>query len=332
MLFNSFAFLFFFPIVTITYFLLPYRFRVPFLLLASCIFYAAFIPAYLLILFFLISVDFWAGKKIEAEEGERRWRFLLLSIFANGGVLFFFKYFNFFNDNLNALFHAVGTGFQVPYLNILLPLGLSFHVFQSMSYTIEVYRKRVPAEKNFFIFALYVMFYPQLTAGPIERPYRLLPQLHKNYDFSAVRVASGLRLMLWGFFKKVVIADQIAGIVDIVYKSPAEFSGPMLIAAMALFTYQFYCDFSGYTDIARGAARVMGYELTINFDIPFSATSVADFWRKWHISLSSWIRDYIFTPLSVRWRHLGKMGVALALLVSFLFSGLWHGAGWKFAI
>lgn len=330
MLFNSLAFLLFFPVVTALYFLLPGRFRTALLLVASSIFYAAFIPAYLLILLFLIVIDYWAGRAIEATEGKRRFHVLLVSILANGGMLFFFKYFNFFNGNLSLLSHAVGYSFTFPHLDILLPLGLSFHVFQSLSYTIEVYRKNVPAEQNFFIFALYVMFYPQLTAGPIERAHRLLPQLHAMHDFNYVRVVSGLRLMMWGFFKKVVIADQLGGLVDYVYNDPSNFPGTALVVATAMFAYEIYCDFSGYTDIARGAARVMGINLMQNFNLPYSATTVTEFWKRWHMSLTSWIRDYIFMPLAVRWRHSGSVGLAGGLIVAFLFSGLWHGASWMF--
>ena len=332
MIFSSFEFLVFFPVVTLLYFLLAPKSRVFLLLLAGCVFYSFFIPAYLLILIFLITVDYWVGKVIERTEGRRRLHFLWLSIFANGGVLFFFKYFNFFNENLGGLVHLLGFSLTIPHLEILLPLGLSFHVFQSLSYTIEVYRKNVPAEQNFFIYALYVMFYPQLVAGPIERPGHLLPQLHKTYVFDYVHVVRGLQLMAWGFFKKMIIADRIGIIVDQVYGNATLYSGPMLVLATVLFAYQLYCDFSGYSDIARGAARVMGYDLTINFNRPYDATTIGDFWRRWHISFSSWLRDYIYTPLKTRWHTWGVWGMVVAALITFFFSGLWHGAKWTFVI
>ncbi len=332
MLFNSLEFLIFFPVVTVAYFLLPYRYRTVLLLLASCFFYAAFVPAYLLILLFLISVDFWAGGALERAEGKRRFQILLASVLANASMLIFFKYFNFLNDNLNILARFLDLHLTIPHLDILLPVGLSFHVFQSVSYTIEVYRKRAPAEKSFLTFALYVMFYPQLVAGPIERPQRLLPQLHKNYDFDYARVTSGVQLMAWGIFKKVVIADQLGLVVDSVYADPAHAPGTALVLATVFFAYQLYCDFSGYTDIARGAARVMGIELMRNFNFPYNATTVTEFWRRWHISLSSWIRDYIFMPVTVALRRRGALGIVGGFLVAFFFVGLWHGASWMFVV
>ena len=328
MLFNSLAFLVFFPIVTAIYFAVPYRFRWIPLLAASCYFYMAFIPVYILILFFTIAVDYVAGIAIEDSTGRRRRLFLLASIAANVGVLAFFKYFNFLNANLAELASFIHWNYPIGSLGIILPIGLSFHTFQSLSYTIEVYRGKYRAERHLGIFALYVMFYPQLVAGPIERPQNVLPQLHQKHDFDYRRVTDGLKLMAWGFFKKVVIADRVAILVNHVYAQPAAYEGLPLIVATVLFAYQIYCDFSGYSDIALGSAQVMGIRLMKNFDSPYSSASISEFWRRWHISLSTWFRDYLYIPLGgnrvAKWRWYTN------LMVTFLVSGLWHGANWTF--
>lgn len=330
MLFNSFSFLVFFPFVTAVYFVLPFRFRWAWLLVASAYFYMAFIPAYILILCFTILIDYIAGISIQNAQGRRRKLFLLMSLCANIGVLAFFKYFNFLNANLEALAYFLRWNYPIGYLGILLPIGLSFHTFQSMSYTIEVYKGRYAAERHPGYLALYVLFYPQLVAGPIERPQNLLPQFHTPHKFDAARVADGLRLMLWGFFKKMVIADQLALFVNPVYNNVTDYQGLVLIVATALFAYQIYCDFSGYTDIARGAARVMGIDLMQNFDQPYLATSISNFWRRWHISLSSWFRDYVYIPLGgSRVPHARQY---VNLMLTFMISGLWHGASWTFVI
>ena len=330
MLFNSLDFLIFFPVVTAGYFGLPHRFRWAWLLIASCYFYMAFIPAYILILFFVITIDYVAGIAIENALGRRRKLFLLMSLLANIGTLAIFKYFNFLNGNLAGLATAFHWNYPIPALAIILPIGLSFHTFQSMSYTIEVYRGKFKAERHPGIFALYVMFFPQLVAGPIERPYNLLPQLHAQHTFDYQRVTDGLKLMAWGFFKKIVIADRLAIPVNQVYANPHEYTGISLIVATIFFAYQIYCDFSGYSDIAIGAAQVMGFKLMTNFNRPYFSQSIAEFWRRWHISLSSWFRDYLYIPLGgnrvAAWRW------QLNLLIVFLVSGLWHGANWTFVI
>jgi len=332
MLFNSVAFLIFFPIVTIIYFLLPHRFRWLWLLGASCYFYMAFVPVYILILGGTIVIDYFAGIWIQNAQGQRRRLFLVLSIISNVGVLAAFKYFNFLNDNLSLLLHGAGYQNPIPFLKILLPIGLSFHTFQAMSYTIEVYRGNQPAEKHFGIYALYVMFYPQLVAGPIERPQNMLHQFHekKTYDYDNLR--RGICLIVWGLFKKVVIADRLALFVDQVYDTPHSYHGLPLIVATVFFAFQIYFDFSGYSDIARGAARAMGFNLMINFNFPFTSTSIGEFWRKWHISLSTWFNDYVFSPILIAKRNWGKRAVLFALFVTFFISGLWHGAGWNFVI
>ena len=346
MSFISLTFLIFFPIVTVLYFAIPQQYRWLLLLAASCYFYMAFIPAYILILGFTILVDFFAGILIEGAHGKRRKLLLTVSLVSNIGVLFIFKYFNFFNDNLNALATAIHWNYSYEGLSILLPIGLSFHTFQAMSYTIEIYRGNTKAERHLGYFALYVLFYPQLVAGPIERPQNLLPQFFEKHDFDYQRVTDGLKLMAWGFFKKIVVADRLAVAVNVVYLAPQKYSGIPLIIATYFFAFQIYCDFSGYTDIARGAAKVMGFNLMKNFDRPYSSTSVAEFWTRWHISLSTWFKDYLFTPLA-RWHNARRpekspasSGRRMAshwvryfdIYLVFLISGLWHGANWTFLI
>lgn len=333
MLFNSLEFALFFPIVTILYFLLPHKFRWFHLLLVSCIFYMAFVPVYILILFFTIVIDYYAGIFIENATGKARKRYLAISIVANVGVLVVFKYYNFFIENINTLlynFHVSSNGFC--YLNILLPVGLSFHTFQAMSYTIEIYRGNQKAERHFGIYSLYVMFYPQLVAGPIERPQNILHQFYEKHSFDYSRVIAGLSRMLFGFFKKVVIADRLGLYVDGVYNNLERHNSVSIAIAVVFFAIQIFCDFSGYSDIALGSAKVMGFELMENFKQPFRSKSVTEFWRKWHISLSTWFNDYLFTPFIVKFRELDKMSVVLGLLITFTLSGLWHGAGWNFAI
>ncbi|TND09364.1 MAG: membrane bound O-acyl transferase MBOAT family protein [Bacteroidetes bacterium] len=330
MLFNSWSFLLFFPLVTAVYFLLPHRFRWIHLLAASALFYAAFIPAYLLILAFTIGVDYFAGIWIEQAQGRKRKMFLLFSIVANVGTLAVFKYYNFFIENANGLLEWLGYPVDWSLWNIILPVGLSFHTFQAMSYTIEVYRGKQKAERHPGIYALYVMFYPQLVAGPIERPQNLLPQFRREHTFSSQRLADGLRLMLWGLFKKVVIADRLAVYVNAVYADPQDAHYLNLLLATFFFAIQIYCDFSGYSDMAIGAAKTMGFDLMTNFRRPYFAAGIAEFWSRWHISLSTWFKDYLYIPLGGN--RLGKARTMLNLAIVFLVSGFWHGAKWTFVI
>ena len=348
MLFNSAEFcLLFFPLVTALYFLLPKNLRWLLLLGASCWFYMAFVPLFILILAFTIGVDYVAGIAIERSGGTKRKAYLVASIIANVGVLAIFKYWDFLNGNLEALFGGIGITNHVPKLRewtffgflpagMVLPIGLSFHTFQSLSYTIEVYRGHQKAERRFGIFALYVMFYPQLVAGPIERPGNLLNQLNATdgqgirSDFEYVRVVQGLKQMLWGFFKKLVIADRCGVLVDEVYGDPAHYGAASLVLATVLFALQIYGDFSGYTDIALGAARVMGFNLMVNFRTPYRSASISEFWGRWHISLSSWFRDYLYIPLGGN--RVAKWRWYFNLFFVFLVSGLWHGANWTYVI
>lgn len=348
MLFNSAEFcLLFFPLVTALYFLLPKGWRWLLLLVASCWFYMAFVPLFILILAFTIGVDYFAGRWIERSEGQRRRFFLVASIIANVGVLAVFKYWDFINGNLTDLLGSLGISYHVPKLNewtfwgwlpagLVLPIGLSFHTFQSLSYTIEVYRGHQKAERHFGVFALYVMFYPQLVAGPIERPANLLNQLTTTgtkgirSDFDHARVVWGSKQMLWGFFKKLVIADRCGAVVDQVYGEIGQYEALSLLLATYLFAIQIYCDFSGYTDIALGAARVMGFDLMVNFRTPYRSASISEFWSRWHISLSTWFRDYLYIPLGGN--RVAKWRMYINLLIVFLVSGLWHGANWTYVI
>jgi alginate O-acetyltransferase complex protein AlgI len=298
------------------------------LLISSCYFYMSFVPIYILILGFTIVVDYFAGILIEKNTGRKRKLFLTASLIANIGVLAVFKYYNFLNENLTILLKGFNVVNHVPYLAILLPIGLSFHTFQAMSYTIEVYRGKQKAERNFGIYSLYVMFYPQLVAGPIERPQNLLYQFRQKHSFEYQRVVDGLKLMAWGLFKKVVIADQLSTVVSSIYDQPHAYHGLNLLIATIFFAFQIFCDFSGYTDIALGAAKVMGFTLMKNFNSPYHAVSISDFWSRWHISLSTWFKDYLYIPL-------GGNRVAIPrwyfnLFIVFLLSGLWHGANWTY--
>lgn len=331
MLFNSLAFLIFFPVVTFLFFILPHKYRWLLLLVSSCFFYMAFIPVYILVLFATIIVDYWAGIYIEKTTDRKTKKiFLIVSLTVTVLILFVFKYFNFFNDNIARLAELIHWNYGIENLKIILPIGLSFHTFQSMSYVIEVFRGNQRAEKSFGIYALYVMFYPQLVAGPIERPQNLLHQFREKHEFNYVRVTEGLKLMAWGMFKKVVIADRLAVMVNQVYANPQEYSGLPLIGATISFAFQIFCDFSGYSDIARGAAQVMGFNLMLNFDRPYFSKSISEFWRRWHISLSTWFKDYLYIPLGGN--RASTLRSVLNLLVTFLVSGLWHGANWTFII
>lgn len=331
MLFNSLQFLLFYIIVTLLYWRLPNALRWVLLLIASCYFYMAFVPIYILILGFTIVIDYFAGIFLEKIADKKAKRiFLIVSLVANIGVLAVFKYYNFLNDNLDSALNQFDYSTPFSTLEILLPIGLSFHTFQAMSYTIEVYRGNQKAEKNFGIYALYVMFYPQLVAGPIERPQNVLWQFHLNHKYDWENMKSGLMQMAFGLFKKVVIADRLATFVDPVYAHPENFSGTTIVIATIFYAFQIYCDFSGYSDIGIGAARTMGYKLMDNFNVPYISKSVGEFWTRWHISLSTWFRDYLYIPLGGNRVSMPKWFTNI--MIVFLVSGLWHGANWTFII
>ncbi len=286
-----------------------------------------FIPIYILILFATIIIDYFAGICIENSQGLLRKRFLILSLITNVGILAVFKYYNFFISNINELFPD-REHFSV--ISIVLPVGLSFHTFQAMSYTIEVYRGNQRAETHFGIYALYVMFYPQLVAGPIERPQNILFQFYEKKIFDFERIARGLKLILFGLVKKVVIADRLAIVVDEVYANPNSYTGIGFVIAAIFFSFQIYCDFSGYSDIAIGSARVLGFDLMKNFRQPYFAKSISEFWSRWHISLSTWFRDYLYIPLGGN--RVSSFRISMNLLIVFMVSGFWHGANWTFIV
>jgi len=356
MLFNSLQFLLFFIVITLSYFGLKWRGRWVLLLLASCYFYMVLKPEYIVILFLTIVIDYIAGIWIERTTGPARRWLLIISLISNLGILAFFKYLGFFTENLTWLFDHInmpdtadrvmnlGNRIFVKVLHLfgepgvasfkdnksILPVGLSFHTFQAMSYTIEVYRGNQKAERHFGIYALYVMFYPQLVAGPIERPQNVLWQFHSQFKYDAENVKAGLMQMAFGLFKKVVIADRLTILVDHTFNNPSEHNGLTLLVATFFFTFQIYCDFSGYSDIAIGAARVMGFNLMENFRTPYIAQSVSEFWRRWHISLSTWFRDYLYIPLGGNRK--GRARQYANLMIVFLASGLWHGPNWTYVI
>ncbi|MCX5662585.1 MAG: MBOAT family protein [Planctomycetota bacterium] len=329
MLFNSIAFAVFFPIVTLVYFLLAHRFRWAWLLAASCLFYAAFIPAFLAILALSIGIDYVAG--IVIEDASPRWRrpALIVSLVANITLLAVFKYAAFIW--LNVADAAFLFDVSLPMLpKIILPIGLSFHTFQAMAYTIEVYRGNQKAERHPGIYALYVMFYPQLVAGPIERPQNLLHQFREPHVVDEARVRDGLSRMLWGLVKKIVIADRLAIAADAVFQSPNGYGEFAPIVGVVCFSLQIYCDFSGYSDIALGAAKVMGFDLMENFRQPYFSRSIPEFWSRWHISLSTWFRDYLYIPLGGN--RVSPRRWCLNIMIVFAVSGLWHGANWTFVV
>jgi D-alanyl-lipoteichoic acid acyltransferase DltB (MBOAT superfamily) len=330
MLFNSLEFLIFYPVVTLVYYLLAQKYRWVWLLAASCYFYMFFKPIYILILGGTIVIDYFVGLNLVKFQGQKRKWLLVASIIANVGILAIFKYYNFFVDNMNSVLTTAGVHGKFSYLDILLPIGLSFHTFQAMSYTIEVYRGNQQPEKHFGIYALYVMFYPQLVAGPIERPQSMLHQFKEKKYFIEENVLYGLKLMLWGFFKKIVVADRLAVFVGNAYDNYVNQTGSTLLLATFFFAVQIYCDFSGYSDIARGAAKTMGFDLMINFRRPYLAANITDFWRRWHISLSSWFKDYVYYPLGGN--KVALMKWCSNILIVFLLSGIWHGANWTFVI
>lgn len=340
MLFNSVQFFLFFPLVTLVYYLLPAKARPYWLLGASYYFYGSWNVRYTALLLFSTAVTYASGLVMEwiqhrpgwsAERIDRGKRLCVAGSFMlNLSVLFLFKYANFAFETLGRVFAVVGMSIPLPTVRFLLPVGISFYTFQALSYTMDVYRGDIYAEKNFFRYALFVSFFPQLVAGPIERSKNLLVQLAKPVRFDWDRIIDGLLLMVWGFFLKLVIADSAAIFVNTVYGDYVTYGGWYLWVATLLFAVQIYCDFGGYSTIAMGAAKVLGIGLMENFDSPYLARSVAEFWRRWHISLSSWFRDYLYIPLGGSRK--GTLRKYFNLMVVFLVSGLWHGASWSFVV
>lgn len=331
MLFNSFEFLIFFIVVIAIYFSIAHKYRWLLLLLSSYFFYGYWEIKYLIIIVVSTLIDFYVGIKIhESNQQSQKKTFLYVSLLSNLSILFVFKYYNFFIDNLSAILKSGGYSYQIPLIEVLLPVGISFYTFQTMSYSVDIYNGKIQPEKKLGIFALFVSFFPQLVAGPIERASHLLPQFHKKQYFDYNRIANGLTLMLWGLFKKIVIADRLAIFVNEVYNNQNEYYGFTLVVATVFFAFQIYCDFSGYSDIAIGTAKVMGFDLMKNFNYPYFSKSIGEFWKRWHISLSTWFRDYVYIPLggnrTVKWRWYYN------IMITFLLSGFWHGAKWTFII
>jgi alginate O-acetyltransferase complex protein AlgI len=328
MLFNSAQFVLFFLFVYPMFFVLGKwapLLQWPFILIASAAFYMAAVPHYILILVLIILIDYFAGLIIAQSTGRKRQAALLVSILSNCAILFFFKYVSFF---VAEILQPLGLTQLPQTFGWELPIGLSFHTFQSLSYIIEVYRGNTSAERRLDRYALYVLFFPQLVAGPIERPQNLLFQFSKNVKFNEEAFRFGAQLVLWGAFKKIVVADRLAYLVDAVYKNYTSAGALTLAIATIAFAFQIYCDFSGYSDIARGIAKMLGIDLMINFERPYFSSSVREFWRRWHISLSTWFRDYVYYPLG------GSRGTfsrhSTNLLITFCVSGLWHGANWTY--
>ena len=339
MQFNSIEFLIFLPIVTVVYFLVPKKIKKLWLLCASYFFYMCWNAKYALLILTSTVVTYASGLLLEkakqpdlpdsAVRRRKKW-IVALSFIINLGILVFFKYFGFALRIISAVAAATHIQFTVPTFDILLPVGISFYTFQALGYTMDVYREDIRAEKNFIQYALFVSFFPQLVAGPIERSGNLIRQLAEPKKFSFDRFREGFLLMLWGLFMKMVLADRIAIFVNTVYGDYTKYSGFYLIVATILFAVQIYCDFGGYSTIAIGAARILGIDLMENFDAPYLSTSVAQFWRRWHISLTSWFRDYLYFPLGGSRK--GKFRKYLNKMIVFLVSGLWHGAGYNFII
>lgn len=329
MLFNSFEFLLFFPVVAIAYFIVPSKYRWLLLLTASYYFYMSWKAEYLALIVISTLIDFFAAKGIEnSNEKSHRNLLLSLSVMTNLGILFYFKYYNFFITEILALLNSMGFHPSVHVMSLALPVGISFYTFQTLSYTIDVYNNKMRAEKHLGIFALYVSYFPQLVAGPIERAKRLIPQLKFRKYIVTERITFGLKLALWGFFKKIVIADRLAYVVDKIYAKPDVYSGPELALGTLFFTFQIYCDFSGYSDIAIGISRIFGVKLMTNFRTPYFSKSIGEFWGRWHISLSTWFRDYLYIPLGGN--RVNHKRLVFNLIFVFLISGFWHGANWTF--
>ena len=328
MIFHSLDFVVFFLAVVFVYWRLPHRGQNVLMLVASYFFYGYVHPWFVLLIFFTSVIDFWAARGIEEWPGGRKFM-LGLSLASNLGLLGFFKYFNFFAENVQHTLALIGLDVSPPVLRVILPVGISFYTFQALSYTIDVYRGHLRARRDFVEFATFVALFPQLVAGPIERATHLLPQVESRRTFAWLDVRDGLLLVVWGYFKKLVIADNVGIIANKVF-SLQDAGFATLWAGVFAFAIQIYADFSAYSDIARGVARCFGFTLIRNFNHPYLATGPADFWRRWHISLSTWFRDYVFIPLGGS--RAGRWTTVRNILITFVASGLWHGASWNFVI
>ncbi len=331
MFFNSIEFLLFFPLVTLLYYIIPHKIRYLWLLSASYYFYMCWNPKYALLMALSTGITFFSGILIHKSRTVTAKKYCVAGSFiSNLAILFFFKYFNFTSNILEAVLNRIGIGYDVPTLSLLLPVGISFYTFQALSYTIDIYRGDLKPEKNIAKYALFVSFFPQLVAGPIERSKNLLPQFDEIHKFDFERVKSGLQIMLWGLFQKMVIADRAALFVNEVYNNIHNYNGVIVVGATIFFAFQIYCDFAGYSNIAIGAARVLGFNLMNNFNNPYFATSIPEFWKRWHISLTSWFRDYLYIPLGGNRK--GQLRKYINIAIVFIVSGLWHGASLNFVV
>lgn len=347
MLFNSIDFVVFFPIVVLLYWILPTRFRNPMLLIASYYFYMNWEPIYALLILFS-SITTWGcarllettAIRVSASDANtfttdkiritNKKALITICIVINIGILFLYKYLGFVGDSIKSLFDIFGIGLYIPHFELLLPVGISFYTFQALGYIIDVYRGEIKAERNFFTYALFVSFFPQLVAGPIERAKNLLPQFHKKHLFNGNFMIEGLKMMIWGYFMKLCIADSVSSYVDAVFNNIDMHNGKSIWLASFFFTFQIFCDFAGYSLIAIGTAKCLNFHLMQNFRQPYLANNVKDFWRRWHISLSTWLSDYIYKPLGGS--REGEFKHHRNLFITFLISGLWHGANWTFVL
>ena len=334
MLFNSIQFFVFFVIVYGLYLGLKHKWQNRMLLVASYLFYASWDWRFLSLIFISTVLDYFCGLKIHDAKSkkERKW-FAFLSVFINLTILGIFKYFNFFVGNLQALLSVLGVTLEPRYYDIILPMGISFYTFQSMSYTLDIYRRELVPSRSLPDFALYVSFFPQLVAGPIERAKRLLPQILAPRTLTPEKIYEGSFLIFWGLFLKAYVADNLASVVDPFYSSQPPYNGARALIATYAFTLQIFCDFAGYSSVARGLGKLMGFDIMVNFNMPFFVTNIQDYWNRWHISLSSWLRDYVYVPMVGGMRRIrGNTRLYLALMISMVLIGLWHGAAWTYVI
>ncbi len=330
MLFNSIPFIIFFAVVMSAQFIFKnQRIRRIILLVASYFFYGYWDWRFLSLILLSTCVDYYAGSKIyKTEDKKKRKRYLLISLVTNLGLLGFFKYFNFFIESANSVFGAFGLNLST--LNIILPVGISFYTFQTLSYTIDIYRHRLKPTSSFLNFAVFVAFFPQLVAGPIVRAKEFLPQIERGVKFDRKEIQDGLQIFIFGMIKKVLIADRLAFFVDKVFDAPVVFNSLTVWLSVIAYSIQIYCDFSGYSDMAIGLAKCMGFDLPINFKMPYVARNITEFWRRWHITLSTWLRDYLYIPLGGNKK--GEVKTYINLMITMLLGGLWHGASWNFVI
>lgn len=333
MQFNSLQFALFFGVVFFLYLALKHRWQNGMLLAASCVFYAAWDWRFLTLIFISITTDYFCGLKIQKSRDEKiQKRFLLLSIFVNLAILGFFKYFNFFTVNFARLINWFGFSAHPHILNIILPIGISFYTFKTMSYTIDVYTGKVEPTRNYLDYALFVIFFPLLLAGPIMRAGDLLRQISLPRKPRLEWFYEGCYLIFWGLFQKIFVADNLARVAAAVFDSSPPYNGACVLLALYAFAFQIYCDFAGYSNIAMGIGKCMGFDIMLNFNLPYFAVNPRDFWSRWHISLSNWLRDYLYFPLAMMKRSWGSPGPAFAAMAAFLLCGLWHGAAWTFVV